>query len=192
MMLFQTDAFNVPVRDAFDAIVEWSAAEGAAADADGIIDGGACSASETVEILPDEGHETLPACRNVTAKPGGTTANIKAVAVTVYGTDINGDPQVETLPAFTADSATAVTGVKCFKTIDHISVPAMDGAGVTVDLGWGNVYGLPFKFTSAPIALGSVDGVSKTLTFTVAEGQWTTVAFQTAPSNKAAKVVLFY
>lgn len=191
-MLFQTDAFNVPVRDAFDAIVEWSATEGAAADADGIIDGGACSASEAVDILPDEGHEVLPACRNVTAKPGGTTANIAAVSVTVYGTDINGDPQVEELPAFTADSTSGVTGAKAFRSIDHISVPAMDGAGVTVDLGWGNVYGLPYKFASAPIALGSVDGVSKTLTFNVAAGEWTTVSFQTAPSNKAAKIVLFY
>lgn len=191
-MLFQTDAFNVPLRDAFDAIVEWTPDEAVAADSDGIIDGGACSAEDTVEILPDEGHEVLPCCRNVTATPGGTSANIAAVAVTVYGTDINGDPQVETLPAFTEDSTSAVTGSKAFKTIDHISVPAMDGAGVTVDLGWGNLYGLPFKFTQKPIALGSVDGTSKTLTFTVADGEWTTVSFATNPSKKAAKVVLFY
>lgn len=191
-MLFQTDAFNVPLRDANDAIIEWSATEGATADADGIIDGGECSGTETVEILPDEGHETLPACRNVTCTPGGTAANIKAVKVTVYGTDINGDPQVEELPAFTADTATAVTGSKCFKTIEKISVPAMDGSGVTVDLGFGNLYGLPFKFKTKPLAIGSVDGTSKTLTFNVADGEWTTVSFATNPANKAAKIVLFY
>ena len=191
-MLFQTDAFNVPVRNANDAIIEWSATEGATADADGIIDGGACSADTAVTLLPDEGHEKLPCCRNVTCTPGGTSANIAAVKVTVYGTDINGDPQVEELPAFTADATTAVTGSKAFKTIEKIVVPEMDGAGVTVDLGFGNLYGLPFKFKTKPLAIGSVDGTSKTLTFNVADGEWTTVSFATNPSNKAAKIVLFY
>ena len=191
-MLFQTDAFNVPVRNANDAIIEWAVAECATADADGIIDGGACSGTETVEILPDEGHETLPCCRNVTCTPGGTSANIKAVKVTVYGTDINGDPQVEELPAFTADTATAVTGSKAFKTIEKISVPAMDGAGVTVDLGFGNLYGIPFKFSKKPLALGMVGTTAKTLTFNTSDGEWTTVSFATNPSNNTAKIVLFY
>jgi hypothetical protein len=51
---------------------------------------------------------------------------------------------------------------------------------------------LPNWLTVSP-AQGTLEAEEqKTVTFTVAEGQWTTVAFQTAPSNKAAKVVLFY
>lgn len=190
--LMQTDAINVPAKEARVAFIHWTATQGATADADGIIDGGACSATESVTIPADEGHETLPCARNVTATPGGTAANIKAVRVKVYGADIDGRALMEELPAFTADSATAVTGSLAFSRVDKIVVPAMDGEGVTVDLGYGNKYGLPYMFTSAPLALASVDNVSKTASFGNTSGKFSTVTFSTNPAGKCADLVLFY
>lgn len=188
----QTDAVNVPANEARVAFMVWTKEQGATADVDGIIDGGAASASETVTLYPDDGHAVLPCARNVTATSGGTAANIKAVRVTVYGKDLNGMPKKEELPAFTADSATTVTGSVAFTEIDKITVPAMDGAGVTVDLGFGDKYGIPYKFTSNPLYLASVDGTTKTATFNKVNGEYTTVSFQTAPANKSASLVILY
>lgn len=98
---------------------------------------------------------TNPAvCRNVTATSAGTAGDIKAVQVTVTGTDINGSVITETLPVFTADSATTVVGSKAFQTVTSYSVPAMDGTGATVAIGTGAKLGLP-----QPLSRDSVDDV---------------------------------
>lgn len=82
-------------------------------------------------------------CRNVTATSGGTAGDIKAVQVTVTGTDIDGNVLTETLPVFTVDTATTVVGSKAFATVTSYSVPAMDGTGATVSIGTGAKLGLP-------------------------------------------------
>lgn len=190
MAYLQTDAINVPANEARIASFVWTKEQGATADADGIIDGGEASATAEVTLYPDEGKSVLPCARNVTATSGGTAANIKAVRVKVYGKDLNGMPKTEELPAFTADSATTVTGSVAFTEITKITVPAMDGEGVTVDLGFGDKYGLPLKLTANPLYLASVDGTNKTATFNKVSGEYTTVSFQTAPANKAAALMV--
>ncbi len=121
----------------------WTEAEAVAADGDGIVDGGACSGTASVTLTPGE-DAAMPCARNVTATVAATTVgNIKAVKVTVYGTNIADEAISEELPAFTADTAGTVTGAKAFKTITKAVVPAMDGADVTVDIGWGDALGLP-------------------------------------------------
>ena len=82
--------------------------------------------------------------RNVTATPGGTTANVTAVSVVVTGTDIEGQVLTETLPAFTAASSSAVTGSKAFATVTSIAIPAV-GSATTVAVGLGSKLGLPFR-----------------------------------------------
>ncbi len=185
-----TDAFRASAPKGEIAFFELSATEAATADTDGIIDGGECSASEAVEIEVEEELQKLPACRNVTATPGGTSANIKAVSVTVFGEDINGDPITEVLPAFTADSTAKVTGVKCFSKVTKISVPAMDGSGVTVDLGYGDKYGIPFKFAAKPLCLGSVAGTQETVNLTIDASNLSKncFTFSSAPAGEAVKV----
>jgi len=70
----------------------------------------------------------------------GTTTNTAAVAV--YGRDFYGQPMKETL---TLNSDTAVAGVKCFKTIDRVTCGA--SASDTFSMGWGGIWGLPYKTT---------------------------------------------
>lgn len=84
-----------------------------------------------------------PAARNVTATAGGTAGDIKAIAVTIVGTDIDGNPLTEVLPVFTVDTAGIVVGIKAFKTVTSITIPAHDGTGATTAVGFAEKIGLP-------------------------------------------------
>lgn len=112
---------------------------------------------------------TNPPCpRNLTATSGGTVGDIGAVRVTVTGTNIADQVISETLPAFTANSASTVTGSLAFKTVTSISIPAHDGTGATTAIGFGELIGLPYMFTSKPLAFSLDDGVIMTApTFTI-------------------------
>lgn len=85
--------------------------------------------------------------RNLTATTAGTAADVAAVQVTVTGTNMDGETITETLPAFTLNTATTVTGSKVFATVTSYSVPAMDGTGATVAIGTGAKLGLPHKLS---------------------------------------------
>lgn len=105
--------------------------------------------------------------RNVTATPGGTTGNVLAVSVVVNGTDINGTTIAETLPAFTAGAATAVTGVKAFKTITSIVLPTT-GASTTISVGRGAKIGLPYPLGRNTVIAAYLSGVKEATAPTVA------------------------
>lgn len=97
----------------------------------------------SIDVLTTE--ITNPAVpRNITAKSGGTAADIGAIQVTVSGTNFNDEEISETLPIFTANSATTVSGSLAFKTVTEISIPAHDGLGATTEIGFGNKFGLPY------------------------------------------------
>lgn len=88
-----------------------------------------------------------PYPRNVTATAGGTAGDIKAIAVTVFGTNEAGEAIQETLPAFTVDTAGTVVGNKAFKTVTSIVIPAHDGTGATTAVGFGEKIGLTHKLS---------------------------------------------
>lgn len=89
----------------------------------------------------------------ITATAGGTAGDIKAIQVIIAGTDPNDLAITETLPAFTVDTAGTVTGVKVFKKVTSITIPAHDGTGATTSVGVGG----------APAA-ADTDGVMSALT----------------------------
>ncbi|WP_422928553.1 hypothetical protein [Singulisphaera sp. PoT] len=105
--------------------------------------------------------------RNVTATSGGTAANITAVQVVVNGTDYRGNAISETLPAFTAGSATTVVGSKAFATVTSIAVPA-NGTGVTTAIGTGAKLGLPARLNSDTVLNAFLNGVREATRPTVA------------------------
>ncbi len=99
-----------------------------------------------------------PCCRTITATAAGTGGDIGAVAVTVYGTNINDEPISETLPAFSANTGATKTGVKAFKTITSVFLPSHDGVGATVSLGYSDALGVPFMFSKKPYLRATLDG----------------------------------
>lgn len=85
--------------------------------------------------------------RNITATSGGTAGDIGAIQAIVGGTSRDGVAITETLPIFTANSATTVVGDKAFATVTYIDLPVHDGTGATTAFGHGAKLGLPYKLT---------------------------------------------
>jgi len=81
--------------------------------------------------------------RNITATAGGTAADVKAIAVVITGTDWSDAVITETLPVFTVNTTGIVVGVKAFKTVTSVTIPAHDGTGATTAIGFGSKLGLP-------------------------------------------------
>lgn len=79
--------------------------------------------------------------RNITITPGGTTASVKAANIVVTGTNIRDQVITESI-LMTENGSSLVSGVKAFKTVDSIVIPAQDGSGATFDIGVGDVLGL--------------------------------------------------
>lgn len=114
--------------------------------------------------------------RTVSATAGGTATDIKAIQVTVAGTNIWGQAITEVLPAFTVDTAGTVNGSKAFATVTSITIPAHDGTGATTSVGTGTstnaLIGLPvclsrksfialyFNGTSEAIAASNVSSTN--------------------------------
>lgn len=109
-----------------------------AADTDGILDGQSiATADDTTTFVTGYDPDMMGKFgRNVTVVASGAATS----TVTVRGKDYLGQPMVETL---TLNGTSAVAGKKAFKYIDSIAWGAT--AGTTIDVGYGNVLGLPYK-----------------------------------------------
>lgn len=143
---------TIPAHDGLAATTSLGAAGAPAlADTDGILaavtDTGAPQTITT-------GLNTPEVPRNITATAGGTAGDIKAIAVVVTGTNAEDVVITETLPVFTVDTPGTVAGLKAFKTVTQIVIPAHDGNGATTAIGFGDVLGLGHR-----LAHNSVKGV---------------------------------
>lgn len=166
----QTDVPGIVADRGFIANLQWSAAEAAAADADGIFDGivagdlTATPAGVAVTKTPedDEFGSQPPCARNVTVTVAATTAgHVKAEAITVNGTNI-ADEEISEDFTPTVDTPATLVGEFAFKTITSVVVPAQDGGSVTVDVGWGQKIGLPYKLNKKRVLVTLNDGVVDT------------------------------
>lgn len=99
--------------------------------------------------------------RNLTATAGGTAADIKAIQVTVTGTDAEGNVISEALPAFTVDTAGTVVGSKAFATVTSIAIPAHDGTGATTAVGRGAKLGLGVRLSRNTVGNVYLAGVKE-------------------------------
>ena len=71
------------------------------------------------------------------------------------------------MPAFTVNALSTEIGTKAFKTITSIAVPAMDGVGVTIDVGIGEKLGLPYKLTHNTVLAAAINNVREAVAPTV-------------------------
>lgn len=139
-----------------------------AVDTDGIVDGAETTTGAEAEPLVITTFLAQPdVARNITVTVAATTAgDVAAGDIVVTGTDLSGAVISENF-AITADTPATVTGNLAFKTITSVTVPVQDGASVTVDVGWGKKFGLPYKLsTNALVLLKLFDGTADTGTVT--------------------------
>ena len=188
--LLQTDAFDFPIDVCQAAVIELSTAQAAAADDDAIL------AAFTVGTTAGGVTKTTfaaqpPYPRNVTMTSTGTAGNVKAGKAYIYGIAMDGSAISEEI-TITADTHVAFTGTKAFVKVTKVFVPVMDG-NVSFKVGFGDLYGLPYKLATKPLCIGSVDGAQEAVTLAVSaesiEGN--TFTFSSAPAGEAVKLVLF-
>lgn len=130
--------------------------------------------------------------RNLTATAGGTAGDIKAVQVTVTGTNIAGEVITEALPVFTVDTAGTVIGSKAFYTVTSYSVPAMDGTGATVAIGTGAKLGLPDKLAVNSVTAAHLaavrEGTAPTVTVSSSALESNTASLNSALNGTAVVI----
>lgn len=127
-----------------------------AADADGLVtsvdpaSGATLTLRSTVTGMTNTGGVvTLDTARNVTITASGDESTKSALFT---GTDIYGEALSE---AITAPNATTVQGKKSFKTISSI---VMTGDAGTITVGFGNIFGLPFRVAARQRVIPYVNG----------------------------------
>lgn len=106
--------------------------------------------------------------RTITATSGGTAGDIGAIQVIIAGTNAEGVAITETLPVFTANSATTVVGAKAFATVTSITIPAHDGTGATTAVGFSDVLGLGVRLSRNTVIAAYLGGTKEGTAPTVA------------------------
>lgn len=151
------------------------------ADADGVLEAVEDSGEE-VEVT--EGIENPDVPRNITATAAGVEADIKAIKVTVVGTNDAGEAIEEELPAFTVNEEGTVEGSKAFATVTKVVIPAHDGEGATTAIGFGDKIGLGVKLPRNTVLAAFVEGEKEGTAPTVATSS-TVLASNTINTNTA-------
>lgn len=134
--------------------------------------------------------------RVISATAGGTAADIKAIQVTINGTNIAGDTITEDLPAFTVNTAGTVTGSKAFATVTSIVIPAHDDTGATTAIGTGAALGIAHVLTNNTVVdgmvylNGTVEGTEPTVTVSATAVESNTVSLNSALDGNT--VVFYY
>ena len=184
----QTSVPGIVADIGYIANLAWTAAQTAAADTDGVFDGIAAAdltaepAGTTVtKTVADAEFVAQPPCaRNLTVTVAATTpGDIKAAAIVVTGKNLAGETITESFTP-TADTPATLTGTKAFASVTSVAVPAQDGASVTVDVGFGQLIGLPYKLAKKRVILTLNDGVvdtAPTLTISASALEGNTVDF---------------
>lgn len=109
--------------------------------------------------------------RRVTVVASGAATS----TVTIRGRDYLNQPVTETL---TLNGTTSVNGVKAFKYIDQVSWGAT--ASTTINVGWGNAFGLPFRMMTMERELVDNLATANAGTLTAGHGAATTQTATTA------------
>jgi hypothetical protein len=186
----QTNIDGIEVDRSFLAHFQASATNAVAASATGVHDA-VTDTEEEVVITTEITSPAIP--RNITATAGGTAGDIKAIQVTIAGTNYADEVISEDLPAFTVDTAGIVTGSKAFKTVISITIPAHDGTGATTSIGWGDKLGLPYTLTHNTVLSAFLDNTLESTAPTVTVSS-TAIESNTVDLNSAlnGKVVDVY
>jgi hypothetical protein len=153
----QSNAEGVDMDRGFITHFQVPATEALALDADGLIAAQALGA-EALEITEFE--NAMPCARNVTI----AASAVQTGDAVITGTNMAGDVITETI---TFDGTNTVEGNKAFKTVTKVDLPVAAGTE-TVNVGWGNKLGLPYKLDHNTVLYAFLDNTLEGTAPTVA------------------------
>lgn len=141
--IITTDAEGVSVDRSFLAHI--NVPKALAADSDIMVDGAECTTGEeAVALVITEFAKQPDWPRNIVVVVAATTAgHVAAGNIVVKGLNFAGEEITET-HAVTVDTPGTFTGSVAFKEVTSVTVPVQDGDSVSVDVGWGKVFGIPY------------------------------------------------
>ena len=165
---------------------------GHAAGATGSVLSAVTDTSATVTVTT--GITGLSAASRITATTGGTATDIRAGTAVIAGINPDGVSISETLPTFTVNSATTVTGKKLFLKVNSITIPQHDGNGATTSF---STAGAPQETVTTTVMAALTDtGSDTTVTSTTSINHFdvprniTAFADGTAGDIKAIQVTI--
>lgn len=122
--------------------------------------------------------------RNLVVTPGGTTNDVRASSVVLYGSDMFGRNIMEVL-AVADNASSAITGSLAFRTVTKVVLPGEEGShAATWSVGWGEKLGMKSCMDEAGhLVLATLDGAYEATRPTMAIGS--SVASNTADVNGA-------
>lgn len=134
--------------------------------------------------------------RNITVTAGGTAGDIKAIKVTVEGTNSDGDAISEEIGPFTENTAGTKEGAKAFKTVTKISIPKHDGEGATTAVGFGEKVGLGVKLARnsvvAAFLANTREATAPTVTTSTTAVESNTIDLSSTLDAEKAVIVDYY
>jgi hypothetical protein len=144
-----TDVYGLTLNEMRLGHIRYTAAQAVASDPDGLLDGHVLGAAVAVVV---SFLNPMPYARNVTVVASAATT----AKVTIRGKDLSGALISEEL---TLNGTTPVVGVTAFASVESVVMPIKTGSE-NVDLGWGELIGLPFKLSAAPLHWVLDDGAA--------------------------------
>lgn len=181
----QTDVPGLTAARGGVVHLDLTAEQAVAASADGVLAATELADGETTTVDEDLG--ALPCVRNLSVKGNAATA---AGNVVINGTDFSGQAITETI---VANGTATVEGAKAFQTVTSIVLPARGAASDTLQVGWGNKLGLPYKLSRNTLLgtyLNDVKESSNTVTVSATTISANTVKLNSALNGKAVRVSL--
>jgi hypothetical protein len=104
----------------------------------------------------------LDIARNLTIAVTHATS-VVAMTILVTGKDLYGQVMTELLSIAATGTSQAATGAKAFKSITTIAITSAGNATTnTMNMGWGDVLGLPYYISSKNQVIHLMDGVPQT------------------------------
>lgn len=156
----KTDADGVVIDRAFLAHFQVSADSAVAASNTSVHAAITLPASGTTVVTTAITNPGVPRGLRIKGNAAGIAGN-----VVIVGTNYNGDAITETIIA--ADAG-AVDGLKAFKTVTSITVPARTTAGDTISVGFSDKLGLPYKLTHNTVLAAYLANVKESTAPTLA------------------------
>lgn len=190
----QTDVAGETADRGFILHFEVTAANAVAASNTGVL--AAVTDTGAAQLIPADSLTNPAVPRNITATAGGTAGDIGAVSVIVWGKDYANTSIVDTLTAFTVNTAGTIQGTLAFASIDSVYLPAHDGTGATTAIGWGDKLGLPLKLSHNTVLFAFLDntleGTAPTIVVDSAVLSKNTADLNSALNGKKVDIYLIY